>query len=220
MIANSDLFPNNLDLRSIRSWWHSIIRERGKFPLYAFVLALPSDQAVVSYLSEYGEELDYISGDSCLIIALNRNKFRRSGLDEELRPLDGGLNIDYWRQLIKAIGSKGYSVLIAKHFDIDFTEFPCMVIFQDIRSPGHVLISLSGMEVHEIADRMKTIFSLIRKSALENKPLLIELEKLRVKETFQSEGKQLISSIRSIAGKTFETAIEVWLKSLGSKDLS
>jgi hypothetical protein len=220
MIANPSLFPEEDSQTLIRDWWDTILSEQGLYPSYAFFLFLPSDKEVISYLSNYSQELDFISGKNCLILALNKNKFRRSGVDHKLRsfkPLHTirqTLRISYWKGLIRDQLSKGYSVRIANYFGISYSDLPCLVVFNDIRSPEHIIISLLKMDSNEIAIRMKTIFSTIQQATSNNKAILIELENLRTKEAFKKGGQILISTIQTIAGKTYQTAIDAWIKSI------
>lgn len=199
---------------TLREWWHSILWEWGKYPAYAFILLSQSDKKFSHYLADYGMDLDHLSGGNCLVLVINKNKYLRSGVDKKLRTVENKLNIDYWKRLVRESSSEGYSVLIADHFNIQYTDFPCLVFFQDIRSPEHVIVSFKGMQVDEIAERMKVIFSVINNAILEGKPVLSEVQKLKDKESFQKSGARAISSIRTIAGKTFETAMEAWIKVL------
>lgn len=58
------------DASKLREWWHNIIRTHGKFDLYGLFLILPSDTSVISYLRKQSAELNQISGEKCLIMAM------------------------------------------------------------------------------------------------------------------------------------------------------
>ena len=83
--VSSEKFPQKNDHRSVREWWHDVLRNYGYYSCYAIFLALPSDKEIIRYLTDYGRELDLISGENCLVIALSKTDFRRSGFDKEIQ---------------------------------------------------------------------------------------------------------------------------------------
>jgi len=137
------------DKLALREWWHSILRDYGRYSCYAIFLALPSDKEIIRYLIDFGNEIDIISGEDCLVIALGKSEFRRSGFDEKIQQPSiperfSNFLEEMWSAAIKEQVSKGYSVKVAQLFNIEITKFPCLLIFQDIRSSDHALITLKG----------------------------------------------------------------------------
>jgi hypothetical protein len=192
-----------LNRRKLRNWWHATLKDRGRYSCYGIFLALPSDKEAIMYLSQYGEELDLISGKSCLIIALSRRDYRLKGFKGET-----------WRKILNKYAGEGLSIKVAQLFDIAFTEFPCLLLFEDIRSPKHVAIRLAGMPTSEIAIRMRKIFSVIQRAVNEEKPPLAELKKVRKIETIQKTGRVLANKAGKLTEKTFEKAMEAWIQAI------
>ena len=85
-------------------------------------------------------------------------------------------------------------------------NFPCLLIFQDIRSSEHALIALKGMAAEEIAERMRATFSIIHTAATDEKPIIDTLTYHQSKA-----GKTIFSKASGIAEKTFEIAMEAWI---------
>ncbi len=137
------------DPRSLKTWWHNILRKYGKYPCYAVFLLLPSDKEAISYLSQFGKELDLISDKDCLVIAFGKTEFKGPKFDETV-----------WSEVVSEHISEGISITIAKIFNIDFTQFPCLIVFRDIRSPEHVVITLKDFTAEIIAQNMRQVFSI------------------------------------------------------------
>jgi len=205
------------DRHSLREWWHNILRDYEKrYSCSAIFLVLPSDKETIQYLTEFGNELDIISGDNCLVIAIGKSEFRRSGFDEKIqkpRASERFTNFldEMWNSAIKEHVVNGYSVKIAQLFGIEIDNFPCLLIFKDIRSPQHLLITLKGMTAEEISSRMRHIFSIINKAVSNKVNPLESLSKMQNEETFQKAGKTILSKVSGFAEKTFETAMEAWI---------
>jgi len=196
-------FEKSTSRFSLREWWHNILRNHGKFSCYAIFTVLPSDKEALSYLTDFGKEIDLISGDDCLIIALGGTNFRRAGFDEKL-----------WNVAVKQHSDEGYSVKIAKLFDIKLSEFPALMLFKDIRSPEHVIINLKDMTSSQIANYMRVIFSTISEAVRKGQDPLKAVSQYKTKEKIQATSKGAISELRSYAGITFEKAIEAWLATI------
>lgn len=192
---------------NLREWWHNLLRRRGAYPTYAFFLVLPSDQEMVKYLIQFGKELDIVSGENCLVIALGNTEFRRSGFDKNLREVE-----EVWQWVLNDHVSLGYSSKVAKLFDIGFDKFPCLIIFKDIRSSEHHLVTLKEMTSVEIGTRVRFVFSIIHKAVANKNDPLTALQAKRNSEDLQKKGQSIVSGLRSFAGKTFETAVETWIK--------
>lgn len=189
------------DPYSLRKWWHQILRDHGRYSCYAILLVLPLDTEARRYARDFDAELNLISGENCLVIGIGRNDFKRFGFDT-------------WGRLVDMQVSQGHSLKVAQLFEIDFTQFPCLVVFEDIRSPDHVVITLKGMTTEEIAESMRVIFSIIQKAVSDKKSPLAAIESHRNKESFRRAGQDIVSKIRRFAGRTFEVAIESWIKAV------
>ena len=201
-IVVSKSIPEKTDIAGLRRWWHNLLRQHGKYSCCAFILVLPTDIQAIKYLTEFGKELDLLSGDNCLVLALSDVQLMHYGFDENL-----------WRMAIKAQVSNGQSVRIAKLFNIKFTEFPCMVIFQDIRSPDHLVVSLQEMDTDEISQKMRSIFSIIQLANTKKTNPLVQLKRQEHKKELQKAGMSIMGKLQSFAGNTFETAMETVIQS-------
>jgi hypothetical protein len=188
---------------SLREWWHNILRSHGKFSCYAIFLVLPSDKQALTYLTEFGKEIDLISADDCLVVALGGTDFRRSGFDEKL-----------WNIAIKQQIDDGHSINISKLFDFKLSDFPALMLFKSIHNPDHVMVSLREMDSSQIATYMRKIFTVISEAVKNNQDPLKALTQHRNSEKIQATSKGAISELRSFTGKTFERAIEVWLTTM------
>ena len=206
------------DRHSLREWWHSILRDYDKkYSCSAIFLVLPSDKETLRYLIDFGNELDIISGDDCLVIAIGKTEFRRSGFDEKVQEPTtverfASFLDETWNAAVSEHVTKGYSTKIAQLFNIEVDQFPCLLIFKDIRSPSHLLITLKGMTTDEIAGRMRSIFSIIHKAVTNKVNPLEALAQNRDEEAFQKAGKTILNKVTGFAEKTFETAMEAWIK--------
>jgi hypothetical protein len=188
----------------LREWWHQILRQHGRYACYAVFLLLPADWEARRYVKKFDRELDLISGADCLIIALGKNNFRRLGVDQ-------------WGRVADRQATAGYSLKVAQLFEIDLTELPCLVVFEDIRSPSHIAISLKEMTAEEIAERMRSLFSIIHKAISEKNNPLAAIEKHRNQENLRKAGQTIVSNLRTFVGATFEAAMEAWIRATISK---
>jgi len=195
--------PSPKDRTSLRSWWHHVMRTHGRYSCYAFFLVLPSDKETIRYLTEFGIELNMISGEDCLVIVFGKGELNFSQFDEKL-----------WRMNMEEQISKGYSTKVAELFNIGFDQFPCLVIFRDIRSPEHIIATLKDMKTEEISETMREVFSLIRQATTNKADALTAIENHRNQERLGKTGNTILSQIRSVAGKTLQTALEAWLKAI------
>ena len=207
---STDVEPPPLDDRSsLREWWHRIMRKEGAFSCYAFFLILPSDTETLAYIGSYGKELDTISGDDCLVMVvadLEGPPFRTlSDLPEILA------QSSKWRKAVEAQAWSGYSLELAKFFHVDLVKFPCMLIFRDIRSSEHVIVTMKGMSADDVAVKMRDIFSLIKQATSDGDDPLMRLERQRNKQQLLEKGQPIVSAIRSLAGITIAALIKSWL---------
>jgi len=201
-------FPVEKELsetHSLRNWWHTILRTYGRYSCYAVFLSLPSDKEAIRYLLEFGDELDLISAADCLFIAVSKTKFHVSNI-----PIDNNI----WVSAINQQMTEGHSIKLADFFSIDYTSFPCMVLFRDIRSPEHVIITLKDMSAENIAEKMRSIFSLIHKAVQQRDDPLILLEQEKSKQLLLAKGESMVSNLRGFMGKTLEAGMEAWIKTM------
>jgi hypothetical protein len=189
---------------SLREWWFEIQRSFPGYSCYGIFLVLPSDEEAKLYLALYGVELDIISRDSCLIIFLADGDFKRPDIHSS----------DAWLRTISTHVVRGGSAQVARLFDIEYDSMPCLFLFEDIRSDKHIIINLKGLTAQEIAEKMRTVFSVIEKSILKKQNALVALERYRNNEKLQYAGKSVVTEIRGFVGKTMETAMEAWLNAM------
>lgn len=189
--------PDFSSSRLIREWWHSILRNHGRYSSYAILLMLPSDKEAARYFKEFGRELDLISGKNCLVLAFGDSGIRRPGFEGES-----------WLSTVDEHISKGYSVRVADWFNIDFSTFPCLIVFNDIRVPEHIVITLKSLTTELIAEKLRLTFSTIKKAVEEKRDPLKSIDVKRKEEGFHAAGKSIVSEIRSFAGKTIEMVVE------------
>lgn len=197
------------DSRSLRDWWHTVLRGHGKYSCFAILLVLPADEEAIRYAADFGEELDSISGEDCLVLVLSDTQVKRSGFDEDL-----------WRLAVSEQAKKGHSRTVAGLFDIGYDEFPCLVVFRDIRSAEHILVKLKGMTAEEIADQMRTLFTVVHKAVSSEEDPLEAIERYQKQERVRGRTQAVISQLRSLPGKTLEIAMEAWVNALITTSLA
>ena len=193
--------PSSKTRSSVREWWHKNLREHGRYPCYAIILVLPSDTEAVKYLDDFGHELHLISGDTCLILTLNQTQFSVPAFDETI-----------WEKAVNEHVASGYSARVAQLLDISFDRFPCMVIFEDIRSSEHVVITLKDMPAKEVSEKLRVIFSLIQTAVEDGENPLSTIDRHRNQESFLSAGQTIVGHVQNFIGKTFEKTMEAWIK--------
>ena len=229
--------PDFKDRSTLREWWHDILRKHGPYPCYAIFLLLPSDKEAINYVfskEPFRSEIHLMSGSDCLVIVLSKTMFALSDFisyngplrltvlhDTEIkehaghgalrRPDPPDLTVLHDTE-IKEHVHEGHCITVARLFDISFDKFPCLVVFDDIRSPNHILVSLSGMTTEEISEKMRVLFSIIRKSVSEGKNPLTAIESQRNQESLLKAGQTIVSQLRNITQQSFETAMEAWIK--------
>jgi hypothetical protein len=183
---------------SLRTWLFTLIRRQGNYSCYAIFLVLPSDREAIRYLEELSTELKIISNETnSLVVALGSDQHLRSDVDGER-----------WSSTIKGDIQKGYSARIGRLFGLDFTQFPCLVIFGNLNSSEQILITLKDMKAEEIAEKMRSIFSIIQKAVNEHNSPLEALQRNQNNQRLKKAGKSLVIGIRYIADVTFKAVIE------------
>ena len=188
----------------VRDWWHQVLRDNGRYQCYAFFLCLPADVEAVQYLEDFGKELDVLSGQNCLVIALTNTNFKCSGLSKDV----------LWNMAANEQVSEGYSVGIARRFDISFMDFPCLVLFEDIRSPEHITYTFKGQSSQQIATQVRQIFALVDEATKHHVKPLTRLHQHQRREGYQKVGQSMLGKVSSLTDKTFETAMEAWIKTI------
>ena len=193
----------SVDESNIKEWQHELFRKYGKSSCYALFLVLPSDFEAIRYITRYSEELHLISEDNTLVLALSQNSYKI--------PISTSEYPDYyWNRVVKRQIIEGLSLKVAKIFNIKFSEFPCLLIFEDIRSPQHIKINLKKMTHDEISERMRIIFSIIQKAAKNKKSPIATIKNDLAFEKLQKAGQVTIYTLQDFAGKTFEAALKAW----------
>ena len=196
------------DPRSLREWWHTVLRTNGKYPCYAIFLMLPSDKHATKYFQENIRELHYSSSEDCLILFLGSDFFYTVGLYQDW-PLS---THDYWVEASTAYISQGESLQVANLFDIKLTEFPCIIFFTDIRSSNFAVISLQDLDEEKINWEVRHVFSIIHEAVKSHEDIIASI---RLHSTFykaQDHSEKLVQVTTSFIGKTIETVMEAWIK--------
>lgn len=196
--------PLQPSLKELREWWHELLREHGKYKAYAVFLVLPADQEAIYYLQKNEREIDAITGNGCLVIIFTNTRFIRSNLDSRRT----------WHDSLREYYSEGHSIRLAEIFDIQLQEFPCLILFRDIRSPEHVKVSLKGLETTEITERMRVIFSLIKKATSTEQNPLLAVENYLNNQVLVSGGKMIANKIGGFAGKTLDTVMKAYIEAV------
>jgi hypothetical protein len=182
------------------NWRLELVRKLESYSCYCLFLVLPSDKEAIRYLTEFSNELRIISIPNTLVLALGSNQHLRSDVSGKV-----------WSSAIERDINKGYSAQIASAFNIDYTEFPCLVVLKSLNSSEQISISLKRMTAEEIADKMRLIFSVIQKAITEEKSPLDAIQRQRNNERLKNSGKSLISELRSITSEAFHAIMEAWI---------
>ncbi|MBN1439043.1 MAG: hypothetical protein JW929_06495 [Anaerolineales bacterium] len=226
MRSGNDGFPHSSEPFEIKHWWDSAVVHEGSFSAYAFFLLSSSRDPLAEYLRESGGELTALAGSRCLLLSVDQDDIRRIGTEPKLqsgesqRNKDEKTNIAYFKELMKDTVAEGYSARMREYFKIPSADLPGWIFFQGIFSLEHVFLSLAGLTKGEMAPRIERVFSALGRAGSANESILKEFDALREEPVFQKEGTPRISPVRNIAGKTFQIAIELWIKSLLSKSSS
>jgi hypothetical protein len=210
---------NHLNKNVMRKWWHDILRNYRHFDCYAIFLAFPSDRETIRYLTEFGNDAEIVSGENCLVITLSKTGFRFSGFNnrwnEEISDDDRPSVVEQIRK--KAINeyvTSDFSNQIAQLFQVDVAQFPCLLLFRDIRSPQHFAATLKGMKAEEISNYVRILFSIVRKAVKEKEDIFVALDRHKNNDNLLKSGKSILTKSSGLAGKTFEVAIEALINSI------
>lgn len=189
------------DVKSIREWWHSILRKHGRYQCSAVFLLLPSDKNATEYFAKYGRELHILSGSNCLILAFGDYEFKHKEFDD-----------DIWYKLAAEHVSEGYSLELAKLFEIEFSSLPCVLFFRDIRDTAYTAVSLKNMSTYEIAEMMRDLFGVINLAVSQDINPLEALKKHRKVDSIRKFTHSLSSKAEGLVEKSLTTVIEAWIK--------
>jgi len=197
------------DVRSLREWWHTILRNRDKYPCYAIFLVLPSDQEANKYLTDFGKELAVVTGKDCLVIVLGSDSFFTIG-NVNQREYD-----DFYVRAIEKHISEGESVKVAELFGVGLVEFPCVIFFQDIRKSKHILMPLKNLTSSEIALEFRGLFSEIHNEVEKSKDtsqLLSVIEWYLIRKDISQKKKEVSYKLMDFVDATIKSVIDSWVK--------
>lgn len=192
--------------RDLRQSQLLLLEKFGHYPCYATLLALPSDKEAIRYFTDFSRELEILSAKNCLIIGIGK---KNSSTQSDSKD---------WEVTINEQVYEGYSMKVAHIFDIQVDKFPCLLIFQDLRSSDHVIINLKDLTAEQISQEFRPIFSAIKKAGSEKESPLKALVQLRVQKHVKNASKSIISELKQVAGHSFdklaETLVSATIESL------
>jgi hypothetical protein len=206
---------------SLEKWWEKVTEEKGKYKCYAIFLVLPTDYSAIAYLKgkDYLNELDIISNKNCLVIVASKEYIKRGGTDKKLVELRRKIHVyadklhDDEIRPIK-VETQGYCKIFARIFKIKYDQFPCMILFQNIDSPRHIIVSLQNISSEKIALRMRNIFTVVDNAVTKNRDPLSAVHDYLLKYKILDKKTSLVNDIREFAGKTLGYAMQAWINSL------
>lgn len=178
-------------LTSFQELWFTLLREQKHYSCYSIFLVLPSDKEAIRYLTEYKDDLQVISSGT-LVMTIGRDKHLHVDIN--------GKNLSV--EIVRDYGK------LAHLFEIDFTAFPCMVVFEGTNPPNGIPIYLNGMTAEEVVEKMKIIFSIIQKSARHKKSPVEALQQHKNEEQLKYAGKAIIGTGRKYIDYALKTFIE------------
>jgi hypothetical protein len=181
----------------LRDWWHHVLRNYGRYSCYSILLVLPSDKEMIRYFTEYGRELNLISSKDCLILVFSEAEYMQVNLDE-----------NSLSNMISEHVSEGYSVRVARMFNVSIVDFPSLLLFKDIRSPEHYLVKFKDLTAEQISVKLREIFAVIQAANNSHKNPFKAIEQQRKRDKLSKAGHSIISELGSFSGKTFELAIQ------------
>jgi hypothetical protein len=197
-------FPENAKM--LRDWWHHLIRNHGYFKSFGVFLVLPADTEASNYILKNGRELHLLSGANCGLFVLRQSEFRGTGFYSER-----------WEQGVTFQVKEGLSLEFGRHFEIEATDFPCFLLFGDIRKSEHVRINLKEMDENQISHLMREVFSVISRANNDKEDIVKMVQKHISGKERKSKGKIVVKTIRSFGTKSLETAMSAWIKALLSQ---
>lgn len=178
-------------INNFQDLWFTLVREQRKYSCYAIFLVLPSDKEAIRYLTEYSSDLHIFSSSNALVMTIGSDGYLHTNIDGKK------LSVEI----------KNYAKL-TRVFDIDYTAIPCMIVFEGLNSPNRMPVMLKGMTAEETSEKMKAIFSIIEKSAREQKSPIVVLQKHKNDEKLRHLGKTVIGTASNIFEFTYTTIIQ------------
>ncbi len=157
--------PPPLDPRQLRDWWHEVIREHGYYPYYAILLAFSADAQVDSYLMQHAAELSRLSENKCLVIVYS-----------DLGLVSLGPNLELWHLMLPSQVHEAHVARLAELFGVTPADFPCLIFSRRIPSRDEVIVSLKGMDQHEIADVVRSNLIAVEAALARKKDLRFAIE--------------------------------------------
>lgn len=205
-VINSPFNAKNQELMeasSLVAWWNQVVT-RLHYSCYGIFLLLPSDKEAIRYITNFSDELDLISAADCLIITMSSINFQISNLHSLSKT---------WSSVLETQITDGQSIKVANLFNIDYDEFPCLLLFKDIWNEERLTIRLHDRTAEEVATLMRRIFSIIHKAVREKQDPLIYLEKEKAITPLIENTNNIMLS-RSVTGVNFGASIKKWISEM------
>ncbi len=221
---------------SLKKWWGEVVAQKGKYKCYAVFLYLPTDDSAQFYLDSkaFMQELDLISGKNCLVLATSKEYVRRFGIDQEpvhpcalykaqpagetddSVPSEETYTVLHRRASTEARRKKplGYCNMFARMFNLTYDQFPCMLLFQDLDSRRHIVVSLQGIDAKKIALRMRNIFTVVGNAIAGQRDPLKEVRGYLLKYKIMDKKTKVVNDVVEFAGRTMGFAMQAWINSL------
>ena len=149
-----------------------------KFPVYAFILATPSDKNVFPELLTYLPELHKLTADVVLVIAPRIKMFKSQNKPMTALEISEVLAkkefFDYYRSLTVSVSrvidkflddQTNQTYRFAKFINLEINEIPCLVFFDTLESPDkYICWSLQGMSASDVIKDFREIMTVIKKA--------------------------------------------------------
>ena len=192
-----------IEYSEIRSWWHDVIRSTERvFPSYATFLFLPSDGDAIKYFTDFYDEVEIMSGENCCLLALTNKDFKLYAQSKDEWVDDFNLDV-----------TNGYSAKLAQTlFGKDFNDFPCVLLFDDLRSRNCAVISLKELATYEISFLMRDVFHTINTAVSKRKKPIKELQKYMAVEKGRGIAVKITDETIKIITLSFEAVMEAFIK--------
>jgi hypothetical protein len=95
---------------------------------------------------------------------------------------------------------------------LEMTELPCLLVFRDIRSPDHSMITLKGLTLGELTAKMRAVVATIEQSVSKQKDPLTAIQRYQSREHLKTTGQQVAKMAGSFFEKRFEAAIRALIE--------
>jgi len=207
------------DRFALRNWWHELLRGYDRYYSYGIFLLLPGDQELIRYLTDFSQELNSLSGENCLVLAVGGTGLQRSNVDEifQEEEMPPASSESIWQEVMRDQIRGGYSLKFAELFDVRYTDLPCLILFQKFQGADHLIVSLREMNTEEILLRMRSIFFTIQQAAVKAENPLTAVERQLFHESVDQKEQKILNGLRVLANKTLQTTLEAWIKTMVGK---